>query len=74
MTTNILFFILGFQGIYKGLTPTILKQGSNQAIRFYCMETMKELYKGGDRDKKVPKPIVGVMGAIAGNCLRSIWD
>ncbi|XP_026472117.1 putative tricarboxylate transport protein, mitochondrial isoform X2 [Ctenocephalides felis] len=56
----------GFQGIYKGLTPTILKQGSNQAIRFYCMETMKELYKGGDRDKKVPKPIVGVMGAIAG--------
>lgn len=37
------------------------------------METMKELYKGGDRDKKVPKPIVGVMGAIAGEYIFEIY-
>ncbi|XP_017770279.1 PREDICTED: putative tricarboxylate transport protein, mitochondrial [Nicrophorus vespilloides] len=56
----------GFGGVYKGLFPTILKQGSNQAIRFYTMETMKDLYKGGDKNKPVPKPLVGLFGAIAG--------
>lgn len=35
----------GIGGIYKGLSATILKQGSNQAIRFFVMESLKELYK-----------------------------
>ncbi|CAG9861132.1 unnamed protein product [Phyllotreta striolata] len=56
----------GFSGVYKGVTPTILKQGSNQAIRFFVMETLKDMYKGGDKDKKVPKLVVGAFGAIAG--------
>lgn len=43
-----------------------MKQGSNQAIRFFVMETLKEFYKGGDQNKKVPKPIIGAFGAIAG--------
>jgi len=56
----------GIGGIYKGLLPTILKQGSNQAIRFFTMETCKELYRGNDPNKHVPKPLVGVFGAFAG--------
>jgi solute carrier family 25 citrate transporter 1 len=35
----------GLGGIYKGVTATIIKQGSNQAIRFYVMETCKAEYR-----------------------------
>ncbi|XP_060533629.1 putative tricarboxylate transport protein, mitochondrial [Cylas formicarius] len=56
----------GIGGVYKGLTATIMKQGSNQAIRFFVMESLKDLYKGGDQEKKVPKWLVGLFGAVAG--------
>jgi len=56
----------GIMGTYKGLTPTIMKQGSNQAIRFYVMETLKDWYRGGDPNQKVPKLLVGLFGGIAG--------
>lgn len=57
---------LGFKGIYQGLFPTILKQGSNQAIRFFVMESLKDWYKGNDNTKEVPKLVVGAFGACAG--------
>lgn len=44
-----------------------MKQGSNQAIRFFVMETLKDMYRGGDPNKKVPKMVVGAFGAVAGN-------
>jgi len=56
----------GLSGIYRGLTPTILKQGTNQAMRFYVVETCKDMYKGDDRNKPVPKYLVGIFGAFAG--------
>ncbi|XP_008548536.1 tricarboxylate transport protein, mitochondrial [Microplitis demolitor] len=56
----------GFKGVYQGVVPTIMKQGSNQAIRFFVMETMKDWYRGGDNNKPVPKMIVGLFGACAG--------
>lgn len=56
----------GFRGVYQGLVPTMLKQGSNQAIRFFTVETLKEWYKGDDKSKPVPKLVVGIFGAIAG--------
>jgi len=56
----------GISGTYKGITPTIMKQGSNQAIRFYVMETLKDWYRGGDPNAKVPKLIVGLFGGLAG--------
>lgn len=56
----------GVSGVYKGVTATILKQGSNQAIRFYVMETLKDVYKGDDINKPVPKLVVGAFGAVAG--------
>ena len=43
-----------------------MKQGSNQAIRFFVMETLKDWYRGGDPNKKINKLIVGGFGAVAG--------
>jgi len=56
----------GLMGCYRGLTATMMKQGSNQAIRFYVMETLKDKYRGGDPTVAVPKLLVGLMGGCAG--------
>jgi len=34
----------GMQGLYRGLTATILKQGTNQAVRFACMNEWKKFW------------------------------
>ena len=44
-TFSDVLFLTGLRGTYQGLTATMLKQGSNQAIRFYVMETLKERYR-----------------------------
>lgn len=56
----------GVRGLYQGVSATIMKQGSNQAIRFYVMETLKDWWRGGDPTKPVNKLVVGAFGAIAG--------
>ncbi|XP_075223822.1 putative tricarboxylate transport protein, mitochondrial [Lycorma delicatula] len=56
----------GFKGIYQGVTATILKEGSNQAIRFYLFETLKNKYRDGDPTVHVPKVLVSLFGIIAG--------
>ena len=56
----------GLRGTYQGLTATIMKQGSNQAIRFYVVETLKAWYKGDNTRKEIPKLVVGGFGALAG--------
>ncbi|EEC06249.1 oxoglutarate/malate carrier protein, putative [Ixodes scapularis] len=56
----------GLRGTYQGVTATIMKQGSNQAIRFFVMETLKDWYRGGDPNKPVNKLVVGMFGAVAG--------
>lgn len=48
------------------MTATILKQGSNQAIRFYTMETLKNWYRKGDPKAPVPTVVVGFFGVVAG--------
>jgi len=58
----------GIGGLYRGLSPTILKQGSNQAIRFSVMDSLRKWYTGGDHTKPVPKLVVAGFGAIAGGC------
>ena len=45
-----------------------MKQGSNQAIRFYVMESLKGWYRGDDHQKAVPKLVVGAFGGFAGAC------
>uniref|UniRef100_A0A0K8VMV5 Citrate transport protein n=3 Tax=Bactrocera latifrons TaxID=174628 RepID=A0A0K8VMV5_BACLA len=56
----------GFHGIYMGLTPTLLRQCSNHAIRFPIMETFKNFYKGDDPTRKPPKWMIAMVGFMAG--------
>ncbi|KAM7391326.1 hypothetical protein PAMP_022025 [Pampus punctatissimus] len=56
----------GFRGTYQGLTATVLKQGSNQAIRFYVMTSLKNWYKGDNPNKTINPLVTGAFGAIAG--------
>ncbi|KAM4578653.1 tricarboxylate transport protein B, mitochondrial [Fundulus diaphanus] len=56
----------GLRGTYQGLTATVLKQGSNQAIRFFVMTSLKNWYKGDDQNKAINPIITGTFGAIAG--------
>jgi solute carrier family 25 citrate transporter 1 len=59
----------GIGGVYKGVTATIIKQGSNQAIRFFVMESLKgeyRAYKGLDINASVPILWTGLFGLIAG--------
>lgn len=58
----------GIGGLYQGVTATMAKQGSNQAIRFFVMETLKDWYREGDSSKTVSKPATAVFGIIAGAC------
>uniref|UniRef100_A0A8C6MHC7 Solute carrier family 25 member 1 n=1 Tax=Nothobranchius furzeri TaxID=105023 RepID=A0A8C6MHC7_NOTFU len=54
------------RGTYQGLTATVLKQGSNQAIRFFVMTSLKNWYKGDDSNKNINPFVTGVFGATAG--------
>nr|CAD7586952.1 unnamed protein product [Timema genevievae] len=56
----------GIRSFYKGLTATVIKEGSNQAMRFFVMETGKERYRKGDLSVHVPKAVVGLIGVLAG--------
>uniref|UniRef100_A0A669C165 Solute carrier family 25 member 1 n=1 Tax=Oreochromis niloticus TaxID=8128 RepID=A0A669C165_ORENI len=56
----------GLRGTYQGLTATVLKQGSNQAIRFFVMTSLKNWYKGDNPNKAINPLVTGLFGAIAG--------
>ena len=43
-----------------------MKQGSNQAIRFFVMESLRARYTEGRPNQQVPYYIVALFGAIAG--------
>ena len=57
--------------MYRGLGPTIMKQGSNQAIRFFVMESLRNIYTGGDMTVHVPYYVVALFGATAGKPYKS---
>lgn len=58
--------ILGIRGLYMGLSITALKEGTNQAVRFYLMCTQKDFYTGHDNAVLIPMPMIGIFGMIAG--------
>ena len=45
----------------------MIKNGSSQALRFFVVETFKDRYTEGDKTKSVPKPLIGLFGALAGS-------
>lgn len=56
----------GFKGVYKGVVPTTIKQGSSMAIRFLVVETLKDWWREGDSSKPVPVYMIPIFGVIGG--------
>nr|XP_046267090.1 tricarboxylate transport protein A, mitochondrial [Scatophagus argus] len=56
----------GVRGTYQGLTATVLKQGTNQAIRFYVMNLLRNWYKGDDPRREMHPIVTAMFGATAG--------
>ncbi|XP_033027543.1 tricarboxylate transport protein, mitochondrial-like [Lacerta agilis] len=56
----------GLRGTYQGLTATILKQGSNQAIRFFVMTSFRNWYLGDDPHREMNPFVTAAFGATAG--------
>ncbi|XP_066912357.1 tricarboxylate transport protein, mitochondrial-like [Clytia hemisphaerica] len=56
----------GIRGTYQGLTATILKQGSNQAIRFFVYNNMKLWLQDGDNTKEIGMVRTFAIGGLAG--------
>ena len=56
----------GLGGIYKGLTPTMIKQSSNQAIRFFVMESCKDAYTKGDKTVPIAPYVTAAFGGLSG--------
>jgi len=58
--------LVGIRGTYKGLFATILKQGSNQAIRFFVYTSLKKYLQGGDNSKEIGSLWTFCSGGVAG--------
>ncbi|KAH8312660.1 hypothetical protein KR044_012043 [Drosophila immigrans] len=56
----------GIRGIYRGVTITAVKQGTNQAIRFFLVITQKDFYRDSDQNTLVPLHLLGIFGVISG--------
>ncbi|EDO33353.1 predicted protein [Nematostella vectensis] len=56
----------GFFGVYKGLTATVIKQGSNQMIRFFVYSNLKSWLQGGDSSKDIGAVKTFLIGGVAG--------
>lgn len=56
----------GIRGTYQGLTATIVKQGSNQAIRFFVYNNLKSYLQDGDSSKDIGALWTFAIGAAAG--------
>jgi len=57
---------LGLKGTYQGLPATIVKQGSNQAIRFFVYTNLKSWIQGGDPSKDIGSIKTFLIGGVAG--------
>jgi len=57
----------GFSGIYKGLVPTIAKQGTNQMIRFFVYGELVKYVQQGDSKKELNGLQRFICGALAGS-------
>lgn len=56
----------GPMGLYMGLLPTIMKQATNQAVRFPVQFYFKQLMTGGDKSLETNPIYNGAAGAVAG--------
>ncbi|XP_028392068.1 tricarboxylate transport protein, mitochondrial-like [Dendronephthya gigantea] len=56
----------GLIGVYQGLLPTMVKQGTNQMIRFFVYSNLKSWFQEGDNTKDIGAARTFLIGGIAG--------
>ena len=57
----------GIRGVYRGLIPTMMRQGANSAVRFTTYSMLKQFAQGQARPgQQLPSTITFGIGAIAG--------
>lgn len=59
-------------GLYQGLFATILKQGSNQGLRFMFFNKYKDIYT--DNGKKPLSPVGALLGGMAAGCFSTLGN
>jgi len=64
----------GLRGIYKGLLPTILKQGSNQGLRFMFFGQYKKIFTTTESSSSTINltPIQSLIGGMGAGCFSVI--
>ena len=58
--------LVGLAGTYQGLTATVLKQGTNQMIRFFVFTTLRNWVQGDDPSKDIGSVKTFCIGGVAG--------
>lgn len=66
----------GVGGLYKGVAATIMKQASNQGLRFMFFNKYKELALGAGEEKLSPQGALlgGMMAGCFSTCLNNPFD
>lgn len=62
----------GFRGLYQGVFATVLKQGSNQGLRFMFFNKYKDIQT--DNGKKPLTPIMALIGGMAAGCFSVLGN
>ena len=56
----------GIGGVYRGLLPTVIKQGTNQAMRFFVYNNMTAFFKKRSQSEVLPTYVTMFCGGTAG--------
>lgn len=56
----------GLAGVYRGVAPTIMKQGTNQMVRFPVQQASMQIITMGDDSKRTSPLYNGLAGCMAG--------
>jgi solute carrier family 25 citrate transporter 1 len=62
----------GIRGLYQGLAATILKQGSNQGLRFMFFNKYKDLVTNNGQTKL--SPILSLIGGMLAGCFSTLGN
>eukprot|EP01036_Dinobryon_divergens_P024915 gene24915-33408_t len=63
----------GFRGLYQGVMATVLKQSSNQGLRFMFFNKYKDLLTGTDGGGKL-SPLLSLIGGMMAGCFSTLGN
>lgn len=62
----------GVSGLYQGLFPTIIKQSSNQGLRFMAFNKYKDIMTNDGKEKLTP--IMALLGGMGAGCFSTLGN